>query len=202
MRQAACKLQNRGLSNLWSSEFRPGTRAFSSEPITAALFPGDGIGPEIADAVKEIFSAVGAPIQWEEQLIGKTADPRTNSMVTRENLDCVLVGHFLLNKDRCVGARPTWKHVLHVILLSGTSTLTHRFEHDVTQHFNALSMFIQSGATRKGNYFAETWHWLERTHGHSHRQGPQIPEFDAQERASIVRKCPALLQHSWIQNPL
>lgn len=67
------------------------SRLYSSETITCTLFPGDGIGPEIADAVKEIFEAAKAPIDWDEQYIGKVADPRTNSMVTRENLDSVLV---------------------------------------------------------------------------------------------------------------
>lgn len=62
------------------------------KPITCTLFPGDGIGPEIADAVREVFSAAGAPIVWDEQHVGTTPDPRTNSMVTRENLDSVLVG--------------------------------------------------------------------------------------------------------------
>ena len=50
-----------------------------------------GIGPEIADAVAEIFEAAKAPIQWDVQLIGKEVDPRTNSFVSRENLDSVLV---------------------------------------------------------------------------------------------------------------
>eukprot|EP00775_Hariotina_reticulata_P002820 gene2820-3113_t len=58
--------------------------------VVATLFPGDGIGPEIAEAVKQIFSAAGAPIVWDEQHIGKTVDERTNSFVTRENLDSVL----------------------------------------------------------------------------------------------------------------
>ena len=67
-------------------------RLYSSQaPITATLFPGDGIGPEIADAVKKIFKAADAPIEWDEQYISKTADPRTNSFITRENLDSVLV---------------------------------------------------------------------------------------------------------------
>jgi len=48
------------------------------------------VGPEIAKAVKEIFSAAGVPVTWDEQHIGKEVDPRTNSMVTRENLDSVL----------------------------------------------------------------------------------------------------------------
>lgn len=55
------------------------------------LFPGDGIGPEIADSVKKVYTAAGIEIDWDEQLVGTTADPRTNSMVTRENLDSVLV---------------------------------------------------------------------------------------------------------------
>jgi len=67
------------------------SRLYSGETITCTLFPGDGIGPEIADAVKTIFEASKAPIEWDEQYIGKVADPRTNSMVTRENLDSVLV---------------------------------------------------------------------------------------------------------------
>lgn len=57
----------------------------------ATLFPGDGIGPEIAEAVKEIFVAADAPIVWDEQHIGTSVDERTNSFVTRENLDSVLV---------------------------------------------------------------------------------------------------------------
>lgn len=66
-------------------------RQFSShQQVTATLFPGDGIGPEIADAVKRIFKAAGAPIVWDEQHIGTKVDERTNSFVTRENLDSVL----------------------------------------------------------------------------------------------------------------
>ena len=49
-----------------------------------------GIGPEIADAVRAVFDAAGVPVTWDEQHIGTTVDPRTNSMVTRENLDSVL----------------------------------------------------------------------------------------------------------------
>ena len=32
---------------------------------TCTLIPGDGIGPEISDAVVKIFEAAGAPINWE-----------------------------------------------------------------------------------------------------------------------------------------
>ncbi|KZV76110.1 hypothetical protein PENSPDRAFT_599108 [Peniophora sp. CONT] len=33
---------------------------------TVTLIPGDGIGAEITDSVKEIFEAVNAPIEWEQ----------------------------------------------------------------------------------------------------------------------------------------
>ena len=40
----------------------------------------------------QVFHAAGAPIAWDEQYVAKEVDPRTNSFVTRENLDSVLVG--------------------------------------------------------------------------------------------------------------
>ena len=63
----------------------------SGEPVRVTLFPGDGIGPEIAEATKEIFKVAGASVVWDEQAIGTQPDPRTNSMITRENLDSMLV---------------------------------------------------------------------------------------------------------------
>ncbi|GJP31648.1 hypothetical protein CLOM_g14711 [Closterium sp. NIES-68] len=65
--------------------------AASSEEQTrvVTLFPGDGIGPEIAVAVKQVFSAAGVPVEWEEQTIGATVDPRTQSFVTLESMESV-----------------------------------------------------------------------------------------------------------------
>ena len=40
---------------------------------TVTLIPGDGIGPEIVQAVQEIFTAAKAPVAWDVQDIGKTA---------------------------------------------------------------------------------------------------------------------------------
>lgn len=65
-------------------------QGFSTQPINATLFPGDGIGPEICEAVKQVFVAARIPVQWDVQHVGTEVDPRTNSMVTRENLDSVL----------------------------------------------------------------------------------------------------------------
>ncbi|HEY4652088.1 MAG TPA: isocitrate/isopropylmalate family dehydrogenase [Pontibacter sp.] len=36
------------------------------------LIPGDGIGPEITEAVKAIFSAANVPVTWEEENAGQT----------------------------------------------------------------------------------------------------------------------------------
>lgn len=41
--------------------------------IKATLIPGDGIGPEISDAVVAILAALGAPFEWEKQLGGMAA---------------------------------------------------------------------------------------------------------------------------------
>ncbi len=35
-------------------------------PVKVTLIPGDGIGQEITDSVKEIFEHVNAPIEWEQ----------------------------------------------------------------------------------------------------------------------------------------
>eukprot|EP00887_Chlorella_sp_A99_P003517 scaffold7.g3517.t1 len=95
MRRAVASAVLRGVHAQQTPTLLPAaaTRLFSTQPvkpITATLFPGDGIGPEIAEAVKEIFAAAEAPIVWDEQIIGKEVDPRTNSYVSRENLDSVL----------------------------------------------------------------------------------------------------------------
>ena len=38
-----------------------------------------------------MFAAAEAPIEWDHQYVGIEPDERTNSMVSRENLDSVLV---------------------------------------------------------------------------------------------------------------
>lgn len=40
---------------------------------TVTLIPGDGIGVEIVESVKQIFTAAQAPIVWEVELAGKSA---------------------------------------------------------------------------------------------------------------------------------
>ncbi|KAJ6742554.1 DECARBOXYLATING DEHYDROGENASES-ISOCITRATE ISOPROPYLMALATE TARTRATE [Salix viminalis] len=76
---------------LGSTPISSAARAFSSapSPIPATLFPGDGIGPEIAEAVKQVFQAAEVPIEWEEHYVGDQIDPRTQSFLTWESLESV-----------------------------------------------------------------------------------------------------------------
>lgn len=49
---------------MFARHLRTAVRAASGK-TTVTLIPGDGIGPEISDAVCKIFDASGAPIDWE-----------------------------------------------------------------------------------------------------------------------------------------
>ena len=74
-----------------SGRGRRGLSAAAAAERTVTLFPGDGIGPEIAQSVKDIFGAAGVPVAWEEHRFSPDfIDPTTQSMVTREGLDSVL----------------------------------------------------------------------------------------------------------------
>ena len=41
---------------------------------TVTLIRGDGIGPEVTDAVVSILEAAGAPVAWEEVVVGREAE--------------------------------------------------------------------------------------------------------------------------------
>ncbi len=56
---------------------------------TVTLIKGDGIGPEIADAVMHIFSAAQVPITWEEAEAGLGAIERTGTGVPLETLESI-----------------------------------------------------------------------------------------------------------------
>lgn len=44
--------------------------ALASKPRTVTLIPGDGIGPEVANAAVRVIEAVGAPIEWDRREAG------------------------------------------------------------------------------------------------------------------------------------
>ena len=56
---------------------------------TITLVPGDGIGPEIAESVKEIFLAVKAPVKWEVADCGLNALERTGQLMPPEFLESI-----------------------------------------------------------------------------------------------------------------
>ena len=67
--------------------------------------PGDGIGPEIAKAVRQVFEVAEVPLLWEEHHFSpEYIDPSTNSMVTRSALDSLLKNQMGL-KVRASGSR-------------------------------------------------------------------------------------------------
>jgi isocitrate dehydrogenase (NAD+) len=48
--------------------------------IPATLIPGDGIGPEITEAVTSVLDALGSPFEWDIQHGGK---PASSTAATR-----------------------------------------------------------------------------------------------------------------------
>jgi isocitrate dehydrogenase (NAD+) len=51
---------------------------------TITLIPGDGIGPEVTEAVLRIIAAAGVSIEWERQMAGVLALERTGSALPAE----------------------------------------------------------------------------------------------------------------------
>ncbi len=61
----------------------------STEPRTVTLIKGDGIGPEIADAVVSILAAAEAPVCWEEAEAGIACLERTGVGLPVETIDSI-----------------------------------------------------------------------------------------------------------------
>jgi isocitrate dehydrogenase (NAD+) len=62
----------------------------------AVLIPGDGIGPEVTAAVRRIFAAAGAPIEWVECRAGLAALEGGEDVLPRETLDAITRLHVAL----------------------------------------------------------------------------------------------------------
>lgn len=61
----------------------------STPPIPATLIPGDGIGPEITDALVSIFAALGSPFAWDRQQGGMAGVEQTGDPLPKALLDSV-----------------------------------------------------------------------------------------------------------------
>lgn len=57
--------------------------------IPATLIPGDGIGPEIVEAVIEILDALGSPFAWDHQQGGMAALETHGDTLPRATLDSI-----------------------------------------------------------------------------------------------------------------
>jgi isocitrate dehydrogenase (NAD+) len=56
---------------------------------TVTLIPGDGIGPEVANSMREVVAAAGAQIDWEIQDAGAEAAQKRGTPLPNEVLDSV-----------------------------------------------------------------------------------------------------------------
>ena len=56
---------------------------------TVTLIKGDGIGPEIADALVHVFAAANVPIQWEEAIAGLEAIEKFGNGVPPDTLESI-----------------------------------------------------------------------------------------------------------------
>jgi len=73
-----------------------GSRAVASAATAAkppvqrvTLFAGDGIGPEIASAVVDIFAQAKVPVEWEHHVISTHAVTPGGDLISQEALDSV-----------------------------------------------------------------------------------------------------------------
>src|SRR5262245_64278728 len=56
---------------------------------TITLIPGDGIGPEVTDAVVRILGATGVAIEWDRELAGVLAVERTGQTLAVEVVESI-----------------------------------------------------------------------------------------------------------------
>ena len=56
---------------------------------TVTLIKGDGIGPEITEAVKKVFAAAQVPVEWEEENAGQTTLQSVGELIPRTLIDSI-----------------------------------------------------------------------------------------------------------------
>ena len=64
--------------------------AATPAPFRATLFPGDGIGPEISQAVQTIFQAAKIPVEWDHHTISTHAVTPGGDLISEEALASVI----------------------------------------------------------------------------------------------------------------
>jgi len=61
----------------------------SVSPTTVTLIRGDGIGPEVAEAVLSILAAAGAPLEFEEAVVGRAAEESEGDPLPERVLEAI-----------------------------------------------------------------------------------------------------------------
>jgi len=61
----------------------------TASKVTVTLIRGDGIGPEVADAVVSILEAAGAPLEFEEAVVGRGAEETEGDPLPPRVIDSV-----------------------------------------------------------------------------------------------------------------
>lgn len=56
---------------------------------TITVIPGDGIGPEVVEAMKRCVNALGLDITWETALAGEPAKKKTGALLPQDTLDSI-----------------------------------------------------------------------------------------------------------------
>ena len=58
-------------------------------PVDVVLLPGDGIGPEITQAVTRVLDAAGVKINWVPGLAGQSALDAGQELLPQETMDAI-----------------------------------------------------------------------------------------------------------------
>ena len=53
------------------------------------MIPGDGIGPEVAEATRRVLEATGVQLKWEQRDIGLAALDKHGDLIPQETLDSI-----------------------------------------------------------------------------------------------------------------
>lgn len=62
---------------------------FSKKKQKVVLMPGDGIGPEITEAVIDIFSALKIPIDWEYHKIHSKSVTKDGDLISQKTINAI-----------------------------------------------------------------------------------------------------------------
>ena len=182
---------------------------------TITLIPGDGIGPEVTDAVVRILKASGVSIDWEPHAAGVDAFERTGTALPVELIDSVRrnkialkgpvttpIGHGFtsvnvgLRKalDLYANLRPVWnlpgvdarfKNVDLVIVRENTEDLYAGLEHEVVPGVVESLKIITEKASTRIAHFAFQ---------HAHRHGRK--KVTAIHKANIMKLSDGLFLES------